>query len=605
MLNFNTTDLEQILRATTPSPPFPPATDRTAWEDVAAQMGAKRVAKLVTEAAQAAQIPIPPLTATMFLHYKRTGQREGYKEPRQQRRDLLRALVLGECLEGQGRFLDPVLDLAWAICEESTWATSAHQIELTDLAHPVIDINAAMTALELAELHALLGAQLDPLLGKRIYDEVNRRCFTPYLTRHDFKWLYTSAERAANNWTAVCNGGVVGAALYLEPDPARLAALIARAVHSLHDYLATFDQDGGSSEGPGYWDYGFGYYTVLAHLVAQRTAGQIDLLTSPAIRQIAMYPLRTSLSPHVYINFADCKPTVRYTSALLAFLAERLAIPELAALAAQRPGKLRRANLTWALRTLYWTPPQTAPTTFTPSRHDWFRGLMWLIARYDPTDPDALVLAAKGGHNGELHNHNDVGHLIVHVQGESLLADIGRGRYTAAYFGSQRYEQLVNSALGHSVPVVNGQLQQAGSAYAATLLAHQTTDQQDMLHLELKELYPLATGLTTLQRRVTLQRQPPDGWVELVDQAQFAEQPGWLESALITLAAVELTGEAVLIQGQRGALRITFAPEQVTARIEVYPAVDLEDGPITVRRIVFAWRQPLPGGEIRLEITPA
>ena len=34
---------------------------------------------------------------------------------------------------------------------------------------------------------------------------------------------------------------------------------------------------------------------------------------------------------------------------------------------------------------------------------------MWMVARYDPEDSQALVLAAKGGHNDEMHNQNDVG----------------------------------------------------------------------------------------------------------------------------------------------------------------------------------------------------
>ena len=68
--------------------------------------------------------------------------------------------------------------------------------------------------------------------------------------RHDWWWLYNTHLRRVNNWTAVCNAGVVGAALYLEPDLSRLAEMIARAARSMDDFLSTFDADGGSSEGP-------------------------------------------------------------------------------------------------------------------------------------------------------------------------------------------------------------------------------------------------------------------------------------------------------------------------------------------------------------------
>ena len=55
-------------------------------------------------------------------------------------------------------------------------------------------------------------------------------------------------DRPVNNWTAVCNAGVAGAAIYLEPDAARLAEILARAARSLDDYLSTFDEDGGSTK---------------------------------------------------------------------------------------------------------------------------------------------------------------------------------------------------------------------------------------------------------------------------------------------------------------------------------------------------------------------
>ena len=87
------------------------------------------------------------------------------------------------------------------------------------------------------------GDRLDPALGRRIRYEVDRRCLVPYLQRHDHPWLFDSPDRPVNNWSAVCNAGVAGAAIHLEPDAARLAEILARAARSLDDYLSTFDED--------------------------------------------------------------------------------------------------------------------------------------------------------------------------------------------------------------------------------------------------------------------------------------------------------------------------------------------------------------------------
>ncbi len=571
-----------------------------------------------------AAMPIPPLPATLWLDFARTGRREAYETPAGQRRRMLWNLTVAECLEDQGRFLDPLLDIAWTICEESSWAYPAHEAALTDVTHPYLDLGVAGTAFALAEMDALIGSKLDPRLGKRIRDEIDRRCFVPYLTRDDHWWLFHAKGRNAANWTAVCNSGIVGAAVYLEEDPARLATMIERALHSLNDYLDSFDPDGGSSEGPGYWGYGFGNYVILADLLYRRTGGTVDLLAGELLQKIATFPLRTLLSQGVYVNFSDCDPDVAIEPALLHYLGNRLDLPDLHGLALSQPDTApHRAYFDWGLRSLFWLPPADAPTTsapttyapttsapttyapttYAPARHDWFRGLQWLFARFDPADPHALVLAAKGGHNDEMHNQNDVGNFIVHWRGESLIADAGRGKYTKDYFGDQRYEYFVNSSFGHSVPVINGQMQGTGQAFAAQLLEQQTTDQQDTLLLDLTSAYPNEAGLKSFQRRLTLHRDAPHGWISVEDTFAFADGAASFESALTTFNEVTIGETGVLVSGIHGKVRVGFDPAVVEPRLEEH-VVEFEHGVVMVQRVVFALRTAVRIGVVRLEIVP-
>jgi hypothetical protein len=615
---YNPVEIEFALRQAAPAPPFPPIDDRAAWAAVAARLGEAEVTARVARAEAVAREPVPALPATLFLTYLRSERRDGYADyhhPRQQRRNGLTALMLAECLEGAGRFLDALLDYAWAICEESSWNYPVHQGVLTDLDKPVIALGAAMTAFELAECHYLVGARLDPALGKRIRDEVERRCLTPFLTRHDFWWLYNTAQRGVNNWTAVCVGGVVGAAIYLEDDPARLAELIARGARSLTDYLETFDEDGGSSEGPSYWSYGFGYFTMLADLVAKRTDGQIRFLDGGPdggqrefLRRIANYPLRTSLSQGHQVTFSDCYPDLAYEGSHLAYLARHFASRELLQLAREQPNQ--RTELSWQLRALFWRPepPQVGESTrFIPARHDYFRGMQWFFARYDPADPDALTLAAKGGHNDEMHNHNDVGTVIVHVGGESLIADIGRGRYSKAYWGPERYDLLVKSSRGHSVPIVNGYAQGGGRDYAARVLEHAVgaaADGEDRLVLALEGTYPTEAGVAALTRTIALHRRPPRGAVTLADCVRFAYGPGHLTSVITTFAPVAVGDGQVRICGAHAALQIDYDAGTITVEVVTEPAVDFPAGPQAVNRILFTLRVPAEEASIRLAIVP-
>jgi hypothetical protein len=230
--------------------------------------------------------------------------------------------------------------------------------------------------------------------------------------------------------------------------------------------------------------------------------------------------------------------------------------------------------------------------------------MMWMVSRQDPEDPGALVLATKGGHNGEMHNQNDVGNVIVHADGESLIADIGRGRYTKAYFGPERYEHIANSSRGHSVPVPNGQEQLSGGQHSARLLEHRADAEADLAAFELRDAYPPEADLDSLRRTVVLRRDEPGARVELTDEVRFATGPGTFESVLMTFGEAEVSPDSVLLHGVRGALRVYFDPEAVRPRIETIEAADLAEGPAVVRRVAFALSDPAREGSVHLRIEP-
>ncbi len=622
---YNPVDIEIILREENPPPPFPPATDRAAWNVVRQVIGEDSAQQIIREAEEFAEVGIPVLPASLFLEFKRIGERRGYQDPMSERRAMQTALALAECLEFEGRFLDPLMDLTWAICEESTWAYPAHASDLADMTNPYIDLGAAQTGSQLAELDLILGAELDPMVGKRIRHEVDQRLLTPYLTRHDHWWLYNTAYRRVNNWTAVCNGNIVLAAIHLEDDLARLAEIIARAARSLDDYLETFDVDGGSSEGPGYWGYGFGNYVLMAQMIEQRSNGRLAFLDGDLIRNVAQFPLKTMLSQNNWVNFSDASLTPTFPGSLLVHLAQRLDLPRLLTLHQQQNQRGvadRRWDIAWGLRELFWradheTPAE--PVYVAPNPHDWYSEMHWMIARYNPSDPDALVLAAKAGHNGEMHNQNDVGSFIVQTKGDPVIADLGSGRYTRDYFNERRYEHFVCQSLGHSCPVPNGQMQgpfsraahtakptpeQDGANFYSTLLEHHADESLDMLKFEMKDVYPAKADLESLVRTIMLHREEPSGWVELIDNVHFASGPGTFESVLTTFGEAELGDGAVLLKGDKGKLHVAYDEDVVKPRIDVVSDVDLVSGLCDVQRVVFEWIRPQQTGSIVLGITP-
>ncbi len=113
---------------------------------------------------------------------------------------------------------------------------------------------------------------------------------------------------STTNWNSVCHAGVVYATLALVDDPQVRAKVAASAVRHTELYFQGFTDDGYISEGLGYWNYGYGHFTVLAETLLRATGGKINLYTEHAAKvgAVASYPIRCEIAPGIYPAFSDC-----------------------------------------------------------------------------------------------------------------------------------------------------------------------------------------------------------------------------------------------------------------------------------------------------------
>ena len=75
------------------------------------------------------------------------------------------------------------------------------------------------------------------------------------------------------------------------------------------------------------------------------------------------------------------------------------------------------------------------------------------------------------------------------------------------------------------------------------------------------------------------------------------------ESALTIFDDVTIGGNAVLINGIHGELRVGFDPDLIEPRLEEH-AVEFEYGVVLVHRMIFALREMVREGMVRLEMVP-
>ncbi|MCL2815837.1 MAG: hypothetical protein FWD23_14675, partial [Oscillospiraceae bacterium] len=178
-------------------PSVPAYGDREKWENLPEDI--KQYFKEKAEKLKDKQYMILP--ATIYMEFSRSGNRAVYEAVCFERRSDLMALTLAECIFAKGRYIDPILNLIWAICEESSWVPSAHNNkgELPDIEYETfVDLFSAETGSAMSFVYYFLKDIIEersPTIKRRMEIEVDRRILAPYLKYNHFWYMGLEGTR--------------------------------------------------------------------------------------------------------------------------------------------------------------------------------------------------------------------------------------------------------------------------------------------------------------------------------------------------------------------------------------------------------------------------
>jgi len=552
--------------------------------------------EILREAEAASKLPWPMRPATGFLAFSRSGSRKADEDPYFLRRRKLCWAVLA-CGLGETRYLDDVVDGVWCICEETSWVISAHNVNpipgapsaaeypLPDPEKPYIDLFSAQTGMILALTAQLAGDSLDqvsPMLRERIRREIRRRILDPFMNTDDFWWMGFRRKDLCN-WTPWIVSNVMICALAQPLGPGLLPELLIRACGMLDRWLAVVPPDGGCDEGAGYWNMAGGALLDCLELLESATDGVLSCWQDEKIRNILSFPGKAEIGGGFFLNFADCDAVPFLSGERIQTAGEKLGDPSLAALGL----RLRRSpgaelsdvphfsRLLKALTHPYESPKETGASAPLPGKSPedvWLPDLQVRLVRRG-----GWTLACKGGHNGENHNHNDVGSFMLYLDGAPEIVDAGNMTYTAKTFSDRRYE-LWNTRSGyHNVPLIGMFEQAAGAEYRAS----EVEFLPDGLRLDLAKSYPSGAGVLRCLRTLNLD---PDG-LSLTDRITLSEaaEVSWI--FLLRNRPEQADGQL-----RFGKLRLEVPAGWKTV---------LEEIPITDPRMARVW----PGSLWRVRIT--
>jgi len=207
----------------------------------------------IEDAVNALDYSWPVVKATDYIEIIRSGDRRqnAYAAPRK----ILVDSIMGELVEGKGRFLDQIINGVWYYCEQTWWGWSAHLPSpkgLPDIKNPSIDLGVGEIANILSWTWYLFRDEFDsihPLISSRLKDEIMYKAVTPYYERNDFWWM-GFGNRSVNNWNPWTNHNMLTAILILEDNWDKKLKGVQKVIRSLDVFINHYPADGGCDEGP-------------------------------------------------------------------------------------------------------------------------------------------------------------------------------------------------------------------------------------------------------------------------------------------------------------------------------------------------------------------
>lgn len=415
-----------------------------------------------------------PLAPLCYLNYKRiyldgnrTDWQVGYYE-RRRRLALLQILAIYD-----ESYLNDLEEILFAICNEFTWILPAHSyVKDSKFNYNFIDLFSSETGFYLAETAYVFGDKLSIDIRDRIKASLKQKIVDPF--ESETMWW----EEDDNNWTSVCSASV--GATYLLAFPERFNIIEKRVNACMEQYLNGLREDGTTTEGVLYWDYGFSFFCLYCDVYREIIGKDYALKSSSKVKKTISFINNAIFEGGLCIPFADGWVPGWVRTGNQVCMVKNI-YPDEFRLPKTNPRDLATKALGW--RVLYCIDKFGEMEENTPEKGTvYYESGEWFISRQEKYN-----FVAKCGNNSEMHNHCDVGTFEINANGVKIISDPGAPVYTWEFFNDYsengRYGKgiLLASSYGHSLPIVNGKDQYGYRRsdepvpYAGKVISHSET----------------------------------------------------------------------------------------------------------------------------------
>ncbi len=607
-------DLPKVLITDNSWNKLPNYKNRQFWQSLPANIRDEYVSK----AERYLNYDWPVVKATDYLEFIRSGdRRQGAYSACS---NALISLVMGELVEGKGRFTDQIINAVWYYSEQTWWGWSAHLgsqkvgAGLPDVNDPYVDLGVGEVTSNLSWTWYLFKDEFDkvhPLISKRLKQEIEHKALLPYFERNDFGYMGFKGGRP-NNWNPWINYNMLNCFLLMESDPVKKVAEVDKIINSLDKFLNGYSDDGGCDEGPSYWGAAGALLYESLEVLKTVTAGKFDVFGDQLVQNIGKYFYQVNIHAPYFINFADADATTGGSPSSVYRYGKAIKDPTMQQFGAYL-GKLGKwgegsfggkicdqiKNLTLLDEIKNAEAKEALVADF------WLPDTEVAGARDKEGSYLGFFFGAKGGFNAESHNHNDVGSCVMYYDGKPCLIDLGREEYTAKTFSSRRYEIWTMQSGYHNLPVINGVDQKDGAKFKAKNSNYIKNAKSATFSTDIAGAYPENARVKSWVRSYTLNR--GKNFI-ISDKYELSENTGAKTSSnLITYCKVsELKPGLLKFEGDGFNLNLAYNAKIVKPKIEFIEVKDRSLSrywPKGVTRVVFEFINPGLKGSQSLTFT--
>ena len=467
------------------------------------------------------------LYASEFMMYARNGNRSVYEEKYFERRNDLTTLTAAEAAEGEGRFVDKILDLVWMILEESTWIVPAH---IAPFAAPkeglpvtyegkrdFNDLFAAQTGAIVAVAYYVCRdkfEEISPVINKRILENLNDRIIELFATRPDRRiWMN---GWWVNNWCPWIISNILTATALTPTSVEMRTKVIKGAILGLEKFIGQYGEDGACDEGPVYWRVASGavYNAILA--IRDMTGGRIDVFGDQKIRNMGEFYPNMHITGDRFLNFSDARAkdaVVKTWGYDWGRLSESETMKGFWNMRYNGIEPACHSGGDTCYKFFYRLCGESIKkdAAYKPKTSVYYESLKLGVMREYADTEKGFYLAMTGAHNPNSHGHADLGNIFVFSDGQPIFIDAGTGRYTKLTFSAERNNLWWIRSDHHNLPTINGKMQVIANGVESGEAIFDAENKT--FSLDLAGAYPAETEIETFKRTVAL----GDGYVTVED----------------------------------------------------------------------------------------